>query len=170
MDAVGRKIENQVQFWSILGPFLVLLSITVLLFKVSVHWYFPMSALIGVPLCVKWKMKGMAIALGCLLLLSGIGYQNLELDDRYWHVGLALTMAFSFIVLTLSFEEAQGLVNKLQIESKSRLDNFALLDEKWKIAEQEWTGEREKFRFEAASLNQEVAKIQEDKQIFYKLA
>jgi chromosome segregation ATPase len=170
VDVVGKKVENQVQFWSLLGPSLVLLSIAVLLFKVSEHWYFSISALIGIPLCVKWKIKGMAVALGCLLLFSGFGYQNLELDDRYWHVGLVLTMAFSFIVLTLSSEEAQSLINKLQLESQSRLDNFALLDEKWKSAEQDWSTEREKFKVEIASSSQEIAKIQEEKQTFYKLA
>lgn len=170
MDAVGRKVESQVQFWSLLGPFLVLLSIAVLLFKVSIHWYFPVSALIGIPLCVKWKMKGMAIALCTLLLLSGIGYQNLELDDRYWHVGLALAMAFSFIVMTLSLEEVQGLVARVQLESQSRLDNFVLLDERLKAAELEWGLERERVRAEAAVLNLEVAKAQDEKQTFHKLA
>lgn len=170
MDAVRRKVESQVQFWSLLGPFLVLLSIAVLLFKVSIHWYYPVSALIGIPLCVKWKMKGMAIALCSLLVLSGIGYQNLELDDRYWHVGLALAMAFSFIILTLSLEEVQGLVAKLQLESKSRLDNFSLLDEKLKAAEIEWANEREQYKAEATSLNLEIARAQEEKQTYYKLA
>lgn len=170
MDAVGRKVESQVQFWSLLGPFLVLLSIAVLLFKVSIHWYFPVSALIGIPLCVKWKMKGMAIALCTLLVLSGIGYQNLELDDRYWHVGLALAMAFSFIVMTLSLEEVQGLVAKLQLESQSRLDNFVLLDEQLKAAEQEWTAERERTKAETSALTMEMARAQEEKQTFHKLA
>jgi chromosome segregation ATPase len=170
VDTIGKKVENQVQFWSLLGPFFVLLSIAVLLFKVSPHWYFPISALIGIPLCVKWKMKGMALALGCLFLLAGVSYQDLDFDDRYWYVGLSLAMAFSFIVLTLSLEEVDGLVGKLQLESQSRLDNFLLLDEKWKIAEQGWLLEKEKSKAEIAALMQEVAKIQEDKQIFYKLA
>lgn len=170
MDLVGKKVEKQVQFWSLLGPILVLLSTTVLLFKVSVHWYFPVSVLIGIPLCVKWKMKGMVMALGCLFVLSGIGYQQLELEDRYWHVGLALTMAFSFIVLTLSLEEAQGIINQLQLESQSRLDNFSLLDKKLKVAEQEWTLETEKLKSEVTTLTQEIAKTIDDKQTFYKLA
>lgn len=170
MDVLEKKIENQVQFWSLLGPFLILLSVTVLLFKVSSHWYFPVAALIGLPLCVKWKMKGMAAALSCLLFFSVLAYQNLELDERYWHVGMVLAMAFSFIVLTLSLEEVQNLVDKLQIESQSRLDNFLRLDEKWKSAEQEWGNERTDFKTEIQSLTQEASRIQEDKQTFYKLA
>lgn len=170
MDVIGRKVEGQVQFWSFLGPFFILLSISVLLFKVTPHWYFPVSALIGIPLCVKWKMKGMAAALSCLLLLSSMGYQSLELDDRYWHVGLALAMAFSFIVLTLSLEEVQAVINKMELESQSRLDNFLLLDEKWKLAEQEWNVVIEKSKSEVTTLTQEIARVQEEKQTFYKLA
>lgn len=170
VDAVERKVESQVQFWSLLGPFLVLLSIAVLLFKVSIHWYFPVSALIGIPLCVKWKMKGMAVALCTLLFLTGLGYQNLDLEDRYWHVGLSLAMAFSFIVLTLSLEEAQGLIAKLERESQSRLDNFVLLDEKLKSAEKEWTEEREKAKAETSAMSIEVTKALEEKNTFHKLA
>ena len=168
--AIGKKIETQVQFWSLLGPFLLLLSITVLLFKVSAHWYFPVSALIGIPLCLKWKMKGMAVALCTLLLFSGIGYQNLELDDRYWHVGLSIAMAFSFIVMTLSLEEVQGLVAKLARESQSRLDNFVLLEDKLQVAEQEWAAAREKLKNEHGVLSLEATKAQEEKQVFHKLA
>lgn len=168
--AIGKRIETQVQFWSLLGPFLLLLSITVLLFKVSAHWYFPVSALIGIPLCLKWKMKGMAVALCTLLLFSGIGYQNLELDDRYWHVGLSIAMAFSFIVMTLSLEEVQGLVAKLERESQSRLDNFVLLEDKLQVAEQEWAVAREKLKTEQGVFALEASKAQEEKQVFHKLA
>lgn len=170
MDILPRKVENQVQFWSLLGPFIILLSITVLLFKVSEHWYFPVCGLIGIPLCVKWKMKGMAVALSCLFVLSVIAYQSLDLDERYWHVGMALAMAFSFIILTLSLEEVHGLVDKLQLESQSRLDNFLRIDEQWKAAEQVWMGEREKLCTEAKALSHEITKVKDEKQTFYKLA
>ena len=170
MEVAGRKVENQVQFWSLLGPFLILLSIAVLLFKVSPHWYFPLSALVGIPLCIKWKMKGMASALCCLFLLSAWSFQSLELHERYWHVGLSLAMAFSFIVLTLSWEEAQGVIEDLQLESQSRLENFSLLDEQWKNAEQEWSQIKGQTEAEIAALSQEVVKNQEDKQTFYKIA
>jgi len=170
VDIAGRKVESQVQFWSVLGPFFVLLSIAVLLFKASPHWYFPFSALIGIPLCVKWKMKGMAATLCSLFLLAGISYPQLELDERYWHVGLSLAMAFSFIVLTLSLEEVEGLVEKLQLESQSRLDNVLLLDERWKSAELAWSLEKERWGREAAVLARDLTRVQEERQIFYKLA
>lgn len=170
MEAVQKKVENQIQFWTLLGPFFVLLSITALLFKMSPHWYFPLSALIGIPLCVRWKMKGMTGALGCLFLLAGINSQSLDLTDQYWHVGLSLAMAFSFIILTLSLEESDGLVTKVQVESQSRLDNFLLLDEKWKSAEAEWAQQKEEIEAEVSDLTRQLAKLLEEKQVFYKLA
>jgi len=170
VNILERRVENQVQFWSLLGPFVILLSITILLFKVSSHWVFPVCALIGVPLCVKWKLKGMATALSCLFFLSTVAYFNLEMDERYWHVGMGLAIAFSFIVLTLSLEEVEGLIGQLQLESQSRLENFVRLDEKWKGLEHEWTAEKDKLQTETAVLTRDLTKTQDDKQTFYKLA
>jgi len=170
VNVLGRRIESQIQFWSLLGPFFLLLSVAVLIFKISAHWYFPLTALFGIPLCVKWRMKGMAAALCCLFLLSALSYQSLELDERYWHVGLTLAMAFSMIVMTLSLEEGEGLVSNLQRESQSRLDNCMLLDEKWKAAEREWVLEREKAKMEVFSLSQEALSLQDSKQTHLKLA
>ncbi|WP_042280788.1 hypothetical protein [Candidatus Protochlamydia sp. R18] len=170
MNVLEKRVENQVQFWSLLGPFLILLSIAVLLFKVSSHWYFPLSALIGIPLCVKWKIKGMAAALGCLLSFSVVGYLSIDLDEQFWHVGMALAMAFSFIVLTLSLEEVEGLVDKLQLESQSRLDNFLRLEEKLKTMEHTWFVEKESIQGQIISLTNDLTQIQDEKQTFYKLA
>lgn len=170
MDSLEEKVENQVHFWSLLGPFLMLFSIGVLLFKASIHWYFPLSLLVGIPLCVKWKMKGMVGALACLFFLSCFAYSSIDWEERYWHVGMALAMAFSFIVLTLSLEEVQGLLQKLQTESQSRLDNFLRLDEKWQFAEKEWVAEKGEGAAQVAALNQQIEKLGEEKQTFYKLA
>ncbi|WP_075883614.1 hypothetical protein [Candidatus Protochlamydia sp. W-9] len=170
MNVLEKRVENQVQFWSLLGPFLILLSIAVLLFKVSSHWYFPLSALIGIPLCVKWKIKGMAAALGCLLSFSVVGYLSIDLDEQFWHVGMALAMAFSFIVLTLSLEEVEGLVDKLQLESQSRLDNFLRLEEKLKTMEHTWFVEKESIQGQVISLTNDLTQIQDERQTFYKLA
>src|SRR4051812_24921994 len=102
VDGDTKKIEYQVQFWSLLGPLFVLLTLCVLLFKASSHWAFPFSAIIGVPLCIRWQTKGMAGALITLFVLTCVGYQSLGLNERYWYVGLSLAIAFSLIILTLS--------------------------------------------------------------------
>ncbi len=170
MNILEEKVENQVQFWSLLGPFLMFLSIGILLFKAAVHWYFPLSLLVGIPLCVIGKMRGMVAALSCLFFFSLFAYSSIDWEERYWHVGMALAMAFSFLVLTLSLEEVQGLVQKLHLESQSRLDNFLHLDEKWNQAEKEWGEEKDKRRAEITALTQQLDKTGEEKQTFYKLA
>lgn len=170
MNTVEQRVEKQVQFWSMLGPFLFLVTSAVLIFKLSAHWYFPLSALIGIPLCVKWKLKGMAAALASLLALTLLSYQNLDLEERYWHVGMALAMAFSFIILTLSAEEVEGVISKLQRESQSRLENFLRLDEAAKTAEDGLNVEKTALNARLTALTFELSQVQEDKQTFYKLA
>lgn len=170
MNTVEQRVEKQVQFWSMLGPFLFLVTSAVLIFKLSAHWYFPLSALIGIPLCVKWKLKGMAVALASLLALTLLSYQNLDLEERYWHVGMALAMAFSFIILTLSAEEVEGVISKLQRESQSRLENFLRLDEAAKTAEDGLNVEKTALNARLTALTFELSQVQEDKQTFYKLA
>lgn len=170
MEATERKIGSQIQFWALLGPFLVLLSIAILLFKVSDHWYIPFCALIGIPLCAKWHIKGMISTFILLSVVLFSTYQDLDLDERYWHIGLALAIAFSFIILTLSFEETEGLLQKLQFESQSRMDNFVKLDHKWKEAEVVWSEDKEALASQIKSLAGSLSKVEEEKQTFYKLA
>lgn len=170
MDRAEYKVESQVQFWSIIGPFFLLVSIAILLFKLSSHWVFPVSALLGIPLCLKWHMKGMAASLSLLFLFSIIGYQSLNVDERYWHVGMGLAMAFSFIVLTLSLEEVESLVGNLERESKSRLDNYLILGESMAKAEELWKGEKKQLLNQIEGMTQTLERVQEDKHNFYRLA
>lgn len=169
MNSLEQRLEQQVQFWALLGPFLFLASISVLIFKLTLHWYFPITILFGLPLCVKWKTKGMACALSLLFLLFLYSYSSLSINERYWHVGMALALAFSFIILTLSLEEVEGVLTRLQIESKSRLDNFLKLDDSSKKAEESWTKEKVALNSELASLVNDLTIAKQDKEIFHKL-
>jgi chromosome segregation ATPase len=169
VNILEKRIENQVQFWSLLGPFAILLAIAVLLFKMSSHWYLPLSALVGIPLCVAWRMKGLAAALTFLATLAVFAYPNLEFNELYWHMGMAMAMALSFVILTLSLEEVQGLVGKLQAESQSRLDNFLRLDGNVRVLEQDWVQEKEQLSAQVQTLTQTLTQAQEERQTFQKL-
>lgn len=169
MNILGKRIETQVQFWSLLGPFVILLAIAILLFKVSSHWYFPVSVLVGVPLCLKWKLKGLAAALILLFTLFAFSYPNLNLDERYWYVGMGMAMAFSLVILTLSLEEATGIVEKLQAESRSRLENYLRLDESVKDYEAKWNAEKDTLIAKTGALTTELTKVQEERQTLEKL-
>lgn len=160
MKPLENHITSQAQFWVFLGPCLFLLSTSILFFKSSPDlWYLPLSALIGIPLCLKWTMKGLAVSLVTLFCLTVYSYQDLSFDDRYWHVGMGIAFALSFVILTLSAEEAQGIIGGLQAESHSRLGHVVNLDEKYRLAQKE-----------IGELSLELAEVRSEKQMIYKVA
>ncbi len=165
----NRKVQFQIQFWSLVGPFLILLSTFILFFKISNHWYYSLSALIGIPCCVIWRMKGLACALASLFVLSTYGFQGTVTDESYWHVGFSIALAFSFVILTLCLEEVHELLNTFLTESQSRLNNIHLLDERWKTSEKTWIDEQSTLSARITVLTVELAKAQEEKTSFYKL-
>ena len=167
--ASEKTIESQIRFWSLLGPFFLLFSIGLLLFKLSDHWYFSLSALIGLPLCVKWRLKGLAAALATLFCFSLISYTELDLEERYWHVGMSLTLAFSLIVLALSLDEADQMIDRIQSESKSRLANLIHLEEAFNNAELTWAQEKTNLADQVQALLGDMVKIQEERAVFSKL-
>lgn len=169
MNISEKRIETQVQFWSLLGPVIILLAIAILLIKVSTQWYLPLAVLIGVPLCVKWKLKGLATALAVLFTLFLYFYPSLDLDERYWHVGMGMAMAFSFVILTLSLEEVTSLVGRLQAESQSRLENYQRLDENVKGFEREWSVEKEGLSIRVNEQAKELVALVDEKQTLQKL-
>lgn len=164
-----KSTEKQVQFWSLLGPFIILLSATVMLFKMSAHWYLPVSILVGLPLCAKWKMKGLLASLLLLVSFFLFSYPNIDLEERYWHLGMGMVIALSFIILTLSFEEVQSLLLNYQNESASRLENFLKLDGDVKVLENNWVAERDGINNQLQQMTQELAKTTEEKQTFQKV-
>lgn len=164
-----RKVEHQVYFWSILGPCLILLSLVVLLFKSSSHWYFPLSAIVAIPICLKWKMKGLAATMAIFFSFAVLFYQHFNLEERYWYVGMAMAMAFSLIILVLALDEISFLIQRLQSESQSRLDNFSRLSEQIKTTEAEWLKEKEHLNSRAHVLSAELVQAQDERKLAQKL-
>jgi chromosome segregation ATPase len=169
VHALEKKLDNQVRFWSLIGPLVILLSMAVLLFKSSTYWYLPLSALVAIPICVKWKTKGLAISLTFLFTLSFFTYQDLPIGERFWHMGISVSMAFSLIILTLALDEVQGVFDQVQLESQSRLDNFLRLDEQMKIKELSLTQEKEELQSRLNAVTQELSQTQTKQQAFQKL-
>lgn len=170
VSTLEKRIENQVQFWSLLGPFLLLFSVAIFIFKFSSFWAFPFSILIGIPLCIQWKTKGLMGAVSALILVSVISYPELSVEERYWFIGWTIAVGLSFVILTLSFEEVESLVGKIQLESKSRLDNFLSLDDKLRSVEEEWKVEKLTYLSQISELSTENIKLQNDKEVFMKLS
>lgn len=171
MNFLEKSLAVQAQVWVFLGPCLILLSTLLLFFKGSLNlWYFPVGALIGVPLCIKWEMKGLAISLLTLFVLMAYFYPDLPFEDRYWHVGMGIALSLSLVIITLSAEEASSAIGGLQAETNSRLDHIVRLNEQWQAAQAGWAAEKEAMHQKITVLNYELEVAEKERVVSQKLA
>ncbi|MBN4066923.1 hypothetical protein JYU14_02450 [Simkania negevensis] len=146
MSTLEKKLENRVQFWAVLGPFSIILGLFVSFLKPSVQGlYLPFTIMVGIPLCLLWQKKGLMITLTLIFLSVALNFHNIPIEDRFWQAGLAIVMALSFFVTTLSFEEVATSMKRMRKESESRLKNLLFLDEKLKSTGLQWHHDRENF-------------------------
>jgi chromosome segregation ATPase len=170
VELVQKNLKTRVWFWSILGPFLTMLTFFVSLLKFS-PWtfYLPTIALVGIPLCCFARTRGLWIALSLLALALLIFFSRVPMEERFWHLGVAMAVALTFVVSTLSFEEVDTQLRDLEVESGSRLHNVMQLDGKlkevdgyWRLQQATWerkieqlVAEAEKWRLEAESFRRQ---------------
>lgn len=143
MEKVQTKIDEQLHFWSAIGPFMTLLTLIVCLTKGSAAQSgYAVIGLIGIPLCLRWKKQGMLLSL--VLLTAVFVYQvpGLVFDQQLWSAGIFISFALSFFVTALSFEESSHIVGSIVADSNSRLNQMLALDEKVKGIESELEEER----------------------------
>lgn len=130
MKVKEKSIQQQVQFWGAIGPLMTIFTLLVCMMKHSVLQYgFPISLLIAIPLCWKWKFRGLAISLGVLLSIIAYHFFGIPMEEKLWFVGISFAAIASLIITTLSFDEVTQLIDSVQIESKSRLETLLKLDE-----------------------------------------
>jgi|GEM_PF-1605370 len=144
MKTIEVNLEGRLQVWAAIGPLMLVLTSLVCLIKGEHHdWLLISLALVGLPLCWRWKMSGLFGAVTILLLYLVATYSDVAIGNRFWHVGTTMAAALGLVVTTLSFEEVEALIGKLRVESESRLKNLWSIDEKFKAAQKAWQEERE---------------------------
>lgn len=168
--ALEQTTKTHVRFWALLGPVLLLFSSWLLLVRLSDNWSFVFLSLVGLPLCIKWRVEGMCVACALLGVLAFSTYQEMDAEERYWHIGMSLTQALSFLILALSLDEADEMVEKMLSESKSRLDNFLAIQEELKNKELIWMHEKEQLIGVQREGTQELVRIRLERDTFAKLA
>lgn len=138
VDLIKKRLENKLQFWSVLGPCIVILTLLISLIKYSPEsFYLPLAVVVGIPSCWMWKQRGMFGSIVLLVSLLALSYPGIDPQESLWHLGVCLAVALSFVVGTLSSEEVSALVQRLQAESGSRLEHLLRLDEKLKHANEQ---------------------------------
>lgn len=162
------KIIERIHFWTLTGPLLALVSFAILLYKVSDDWYFPVCALLAFPLCAKWKAKGLIASLLLLAFFAVVYNRNLESDEFFWYIGMTLATGFSFVILTLSFGEVDGLLGSLKQDAQNKIQD--LLQQAEQIKVREHTSVKESLDSRIAALSEELTQVKEEKMTFHKLA
>lgn len=137
----------QVLFWSLIGPFISSISLFVFYIKGdATPELLPLVLLLGVPFCWFWKLRGLGVSFLILIALFGYYYFSIPLEERFWHLGMAASIALSLLITTLACEEAETLVEGLKLESRSRLENLWKVDEKLQEAAADIKKKKEKIR------------------------
>lgn len=141
VDALEKRLNfsGRVQFWALLGPFVIVLTLLVGLIKAAPDSFeLPLAALTGITACWAWRTRGMFLSLALLLTIFFWSYDAVPVAERFWHVGLALTLALGFVITTLARDEVSTLLRFFQEQSQSRLDQLLRLDETLKDTQQHW--------------------------------
>lgn len=131
MNTEKTPLLEQVGFWSLLGPFIMLVTLTILLLNpLQQNLLIPGIALISFPLCWKWKVRGLYAAftlIGCVLL-----YQlwTAPSERIFWDLLLGAAAALTFTITTLCSQEVDELISPLQEEAFVQQQNFLEANEK----------------------------------------
>lgn len=156
-EKIEQQYERKIEFWTILGPVLLLLTFFVALIKEGSSGVGVAGAgLVGLIISWRFKVRGLWAATGLLIAVGLVDHLDVPLEDRFWHLGLGLAVFLGFAVTALSFEEVAGLIGSLRLESNSRLENLWRLDEKLNRVHESWNQDREKFSSMLRSVNAEL--------------
>lgn len=155
MDRVENTIERQVSLLALVGPCVILAALFIIFIKTSFHYlYLPFTALIGIPLCGKWKMRGLAVSLSFLILFVLYHYSEFSFTERLWHVGLASSLSLALLVVALSFEEIEMLMGSKRQELQSVHQVLLQRENHLKSCQEEWKNDYNALESKKLALEQ----------------
>lgn len=123
---IDSKLENRLKFWTLLGPFSLLLSITLAPFELAVF------SICVFFLCYRFSFKGLVLALLSLVAYSFYIQVNLE-EKHLWNLGLQISIGMGLLISTYGFEEIK---NYLSDHSDNKNKDFISLQNLLKEKEQ----------------------------------
>lgn len=145
---IDDKTENNLKFWVLLGPYLLLLSIILSSFNLSLFT----SVLLF--LCYRFKFKGLLVSLTTLIIYSFYVQVNLE-EEHLWNLGLQLSIALGLIISTCGFEEIRNLIS---INEDVKNEDLSLLQKQLKEKEQQFETTRKNLEENLIILKGELNK------------
>lgn len=138
MSAEENALENQKGLWTLLGPIILLVTLTILLINpVHQSLLIPLISLAAIPACWKWKMRGLSIALGCLAILFVYQFLKSTPGIIFWELMLTLSAALTYTITAFCSLEVGELFKQQQKDSISELQEFQGIHEKMHLAEEQ---------------------------------
>ena len=139
MEKNQSKFIDRLQFLGVIGPFILLLTLfSTLLHQSFCSWYLFVVTLAALPLSWRYQYKGFFSSVGALFLIYFSMLPVFAEGSALWQFGASVSLSLGIFTTFLGFEEIKSLINTLQLESQSRLDNLIELDQKFNVSKETW--------------------------------
>lgn len=165
----NKVLSDRVQFWTLLGPWLIVATVLVAVLKPEAPSALAFIAVGGMLACWKYRMGGLWFSLGAIILFELVTLSSVEVHERFWHVGTGISLALALAITTMALEEIRELAERLTIESNSRLEALVQTDDRLKINEQAWKEERQVLLEKAQKDQEEIVSLQKQLQTFQRM-
>lgn len=120
MNTAQEKSDfSSVPFWTLLGPFLVFVT----LILINPHAYFTIVSLVGLLLCYFWRWPGFLVSSLLLLFLQFV----IPTDGWTWILGQSVCLISGYIVTILGAEQVESSFEEYDHScetQKKNLENF----------------------------------------------
>lgn len=164
-----KVLTGRVQFWTLLGPWLIVATVLVAVLKPEAPSTLAFLAVGGMLVCWKYRMGGLWFSLAAIILFELITLSSVQVHERFWYVGTGISLALALAVTTMALEEIRELAERLSIESDSRLEALVQADDRLKVHEQAWKEERQAFLDKAKEDQEVIISTQRQLQTFQRM-
>jgi hypothetical protein len=138
VNAEGNSIEKQTVLCTLLGPFILLITLSILLINPVHHFPLtPLVSLFAIAACWQWQMRGLIGALVCLAAIFVYQFLNSAPEAIFWELLLTVSVALTLSITALCSLDVQELFKQHSLESletTSKLQDFLAMKEKMQWA------------------------------------
>lgn len=150
--------ENEIPFWSILGP-VSLLCTFALSAKSSIPLDLLFLALTGLFLTARWQKKGCVYAL--VLLAAGSAIRHCFLSSNHlWNLGLEASLGCAFVVTSLAFDHGIAFIQSLTAEIEAGAGTVKNLEEELAKSQEESALLQEALQEKTAAVQKELEELE----------
>ncbi|HSW86954.1 MAG TPA: hypothetical protein VLG49_05585 [Rhabdochlamydiaceae bacterium] len=113
------SLEEKIQFWSLIGPFLLVASSFISCFKFSSSdWSMLLVSCLGILSCWKWKLRGAMISLAALMIAVFFESMHRGTNELFWVMTLGGSLAMGLLVTAFSLKHASSFLRTNLEESE----------------------------------------------------